>query len=281
MTQIFINGKTSIYGIIGNPVGHSFSPCMHSNAFSHLGINAVYLPFPIAPSDFPHVLDSFRVLGIKGFNVTVPYKESIIPYLTEIESSAKALKSVNTVIRTDNGWKGYSTDGSGFLRALKDKGVTPNSRKILLIGAGGAAKAIALALVDAGIKEIHIRNRTKGKAQELAELILKRNQRVILEINPETIESYDILINSTSVGMDGISCPVSDDLIEACKLAIDIIYNPSQTPLLKKAQSMGIECDNGIDMLLYQGVEAFEIWTGKAAPIQIMGKSLKKSLEFE
>lgn len=281
MTQILIDGKTNVYGIIGNPVSHSFSPNMHSNAFRHVGINSVYLPFPIEQSDLPQVLESFRVLGIQGFNVTIPYKEAIVPFLPEIDPAAKILRSVNTVKRTKNGWKGYSTDGSGFLRALQEKGVNPVSQSVLLIGAGGAARAIALAMVDAGIKELHIQNRTKSRAQELADLILKRNRKIVLKINPKDIKCYDILINCTSIGMDGISCPVSDNLIAASKQVIDIIYNPSLTPLLKKARSRGIDCDNGIGMLLYQGIEAFEIWTGEKAPIEVMEKSLKKSLEFQ
>lgn len=281
MSDITINGKTEIYGIIGNPVGHSFSPRMHSNAFRHLGINSVYLPFPIHESDLPHLLRSFDILGIKGFNVTVPYKEAIVPFLTELDSSAELLGSVNTVIKTKKGWKGFSTDGSGFVRALTERGVNPTTRKMLLVGAGGSAKAVALAMVGTGISEIHLQNRTESKAHALANLIAKINDSVRIKINPEHSESYDILVNSTSVGMDGENCPVADEFIGASSYIVDIIYNPPQTPLLAKAQSLKRPCDNGLGMLLYQGIEAFEIWTGRKAPVEIMEKSLKKSLELE
>ncbi|MCP4755986.1 MAG: shikimate dehydrogenase [Proteobacteria bacterium] len=277
-TGIIINGETKLYGIIGNPVSHSFSPEMQTLAFQHVGLNAIYVPFPIQDKSIPHLLKAFSITGVRGFNVTVPFKEIIIPYLDELSSEAKILGSVNTVIGTSEGWKGYSTDGSGFVRSLSESGIAVSGKDVMLVGAGGAARSIALSLCLGGIRRLHILNRTVSKAEKLADTILRAAPNVQVRIGSDSTEPYDILINSTSVGMHGHSCPVSDDLIRKCGLIVDIIYNPPQTSLLKKAVQNGIPQENGLGMLLYQGVEAFEIWTGKKAPIEVMKTSLSNSV---
>ncbi|MBU3916850.1 shikimate dehydrogenase [bacterium] len=279
MTGITINGKTSIYGIIGNPVSHSFSPDMQTHAFQSLGLNSVYLPFPTEEDNLPLLLDAFRITGVRGFNVTVPFKEKIIPYLNVLSKDAEILGSVNTVIFGSNGWKGYTTDGSGFIRSLKESRIDISGKKVLLIGAGGSAKAVSLSLAQNKVSSIHINNRTVEKAERLSGILLKENPNLNVEVNPDSNEKYDILINSTSVGMQDEECPVSEAVIRNCKRVIDIIYNPLTTPLLQIAIQNGIPCDNGIGMLLYQGVEAFEIWTGKKAPVILMKERLMKSFK--
>ena len=276
--KIKINGETKLYGIIGNPVKHSFSPGMQTTAFQTIGINAVYLPFQITEEELPNLLDSFSLINLQGFNVTVPFKQKIIPFLSEIDPDAKLLDSVNTVVRTKTGWKGYSTDGKGFIRSLKDLEISLPNTSAAIVGAGGSARAIAISLVQSGVSEILIFNRTESKAHDLAKLIKQLNHEVHIKINPIIKAPINLLINCTTVGMTDNHCPVPDNIIEHSQAIVDIIYNPSQTSLLRKAADRGILNQNGIGMLLFQGVESFEIWTNKGAPIEIMKDTLIQSI---
>ena len=278
LSCISINGETALYGVIGNPIKHSFSPRMHSLAFQECGINAVYLPFLINESQLPQLLNAFVISGVQGFNVTIPFKEKIVPYLDLLSDEAAMLQSVNTVIRTDDGWKGYSTDGNGFIRSLQAVDISLKGKRILLAGAGGAARAITVSLALAGVSEMVIVNRTQKKADNLAELlhsaIPNLHINTILPVDLQT----DIVINTTSVGMHNDDCPLPDEVLRHCNQVVDIIYNPPETRLLKKAIEWSISHMNGIDMLLYQGVEAFELWTGQKAPVDTMRQSLIDSV---
>lgn len=278
LSCISIDGETKLYGVIGNPVAHSFSPRMHSLAFQELGINAVYLPFLINEAQLPQLLNAFSITGVQGFNVTLPFKEKIVPFLDSLSDEAEMLQSVNTVFRNNDGWKGYSTDGIGFTRSLNAAGIKTNGKKILMTGAGGAARAIAVSLALAGVSELVILNRTQWKADRLAELLRRVVSAVQVSTTLPADLDMDIVINTTSVGMHDDGCPLPDEVIKKSRLVIDIIYNPSQTGLLKKAATWSIATMNGIDMLLYQGVESFEIWTGQKAPVEIMRQSLMASL---
>lgn len=279
MTEIQINGRTAFYGIIGNPIAHSFSPAMQTAALQSVGENAVYLPFQPEESQLESFLKSFDLIGLKGFNVTVPYKEKIIPFLQEISEEAKLLGSVNTVVKTANGWKGYTTDGAGLVQSLVEQIKDIKGKNFLLLGAGGAAKAIALELVKAGAESLTINNRTQEKANELKKIIEAYRPGFCISINPATPEKYDCMINCTSVGMKDDSIPTNESFISASKFIVDIIYNPAETALLKKAKELGIPTANGIGMLLYQGVKAFKIWTDKKAPVQLMERELLASLK--
>ena len=280
MAEILINGKTQKYGLIGNPVSHSFSPDMQTKALQAISLNAVYLPFLVTERDLAKVPNAFELLGVQGFNVTVPFKEKIIPFLDQIDPDAKLLGSVNTVVKTESGWKGYSTDGNGFIRSLHACGVSVKGKQVLIIGAGGAAKAVALSVLEQIPALIHLQNRTPQKALGLAEMLMSKSRSIQIKTNPELKPAYDILINTTSVGMESHLCPVSEEIVANAGYVADIIYNPSQTRLLELAQKYEIPHQNGIGMLLYQGVEAFEIWTGQKAPLAIMQESLNKSLAF-
>ncbi len=273
---MLINGNTQIYGIIGHPVSHSFSPAMHTAAFQFIKKNAVYLPFDIPDEKLKEVISSFSLLNVQGFNVTVPYKERIIPYLDIISPEAEKLQSVNTVINSCEGWKGYSTDGLGFVRSIKEKGAVFKGKKVLLLGAGGSAKAIALALAEEKVSVIHIKNRSTEKAYKLIELLRLLHPEQNFSGSPSLSIKYDFLINCTSVGMDGKSCPVEEEFIDISAFIIDIIYNPSKTPLLKLAETKRKPFLNGLSMLLYQGILAFEIWSKQEAPIEVMKKILDK-----
>jgi len=279
LAPILIDGNTALYGIIGNPLGHSFSPEMHTLSFQHLNLNAVYVPFPVQENDLSSIPSALSLIGVRGFNVTVPFKEKIIPFLDEISTEARILGSVNTVVKNGNEWKGFSTDGSGFVRATREDGIRFTDKKVLLIGGGGAAKAVSLAIAMEGVSHLHLINRTQKKAQKIAETLLKESPAVITEIGYDTGDRFDILINCTSVGMKSDECPVAEELIESSGCVIDIIYNPPWTSLIKKANKAGIPAFNGLGMLLYQGIEAFEIWTGQTAPVDVMRQSLQRSMD--
>ncbi|OGG94894.1 MAG: shikimate dehydrogenase [Candidatus Lambdaproteobacteria bacterium RIFOXYD2_FULL_50_16] len=271
------NGHTRLYGIIGNPVTHSFSPSMQSAAFAEMQVDALYLPFEIAPNDLPNLLKSMRVLGVKGFNVTVPYKEKILPFLDQLTPTALALGSVNTVLYQAGKWIGHSTDGLGFVRSLEEKGWPLKGRRVLLVGSGGSAKAIAFALAEAGIGALDIINRTQPKAEGLVAQI-NQSYPGLARLNFDK-QAYSLLVNTTSAGMDGIQSPIELHLLDQFEQVADIIYNPVQTPLLKTAKGLGLDCINGLGMLLHQGTLAFEYWTGKKAPIDTMRRTLNAHLE--
>ena len=279
LASILINGNTALYGIIGNPLGHSFSPEMHTLAFQHLGLNAVYVPFPALEKDLSSLLNALSIIGVKGFNVTIPYKEKIVPLLDAISPTAQKLGSVNTVIRKGNLWKGFSTDGSGLIRFSKEAGINFKNKKVILLGGGGSAKSVALAVSMEEASDIVLINRTKSKAQKIADMVLKSAPEVNTTFGGNRPIEGDVLINCTSVGMKIGECPVSDDQIQACQCVIDIIYNPIETTLIRKAKGFGLPTYNGLGMLLYQGIEAFEIWTGQPAPKEIMTQSLRRSMD--
>lgn len=251
---------------------------MHTSAFQHIKHNAVYLPFHILPEELPNLLSSLKTLNVKGVNVTVPYKEKIIDHLDWVSPQASALGSVNTLIFEDEIWKGYTTDGNGFVRSLEAEGVCLKGSDILLVGAGGSARSIAVALLEKEISSLTIINRTQKKAEALANLLSSIAPNIEFYTQTSETTKFNILINTTSVGMLDTAIPVENDLIKKSDVIVDIIYNPPMTPLLKTAHSMGKKTLNGLGMLLYQGVDAFEIWTKTNAPVEVMKESLSKSL---
>jgi len=277
------SGKTLVYGIIGHPVTHSFSPAMQNAAFAETGLDAVYIPFPVTPDNVAEALKGLLALGISGVNVTVPHKTAVIPFLDEITDTAKKIGAVNT-IRNDNGHLiGTNTDASGFLRSLKDLSFSPKNSTIALLGAGGATRAILVALAESGAKTIWICNRTKQKAQQLVDSFapLFPNTKILI-ISLEELQAtpLDLLVNTTTVGMPALpSFPVDLHKCSEIKNIVDIIYTPAQTPLLEQAQKLKIPYLNGMGMLLYQGGDAFEFWTQKTAPISVMEQHLTAFLQ--
>ena len=250
---------------------------MQTSGFQELGLNAVYLPFPTKKERLGDLLTAFSEIGLQGFNVTVPFKSDIIPHLDEVDPAALALGSVNTVIRTKTGWKGYSTDGAGYVRGLQEKDFAPEGKTVALLGAGGSAKAVAYALAEAGIESLDIINRTKVNAEELKSLLAQHFPK--LKITTEqSHDNYDLLLNTTSFGMKAGDCPASQALIASAGFVSDIIYNPKETELLKQAAALGKPTQNGLSMLLFQGVLAFEIWTDKPAPVTVMQKVLQNHM---
>ena len=277
-----ITGKTQVVGIIGDPVEHSLSPPMHNAAFEHLEMDYVYVPFHVREENLGIAIEGARSMEIKGLNVTVPHKTGVIPYLDEVDQAAQLIGAVNTIKFTENRAKGYNTDGLGAVKALEE--ITPvKDKKVVLMGAGGAARALAFQLVLNRISELTIANRTPQKAEELAGDIHSK-----LKFSPEAIgleemelSSTDILINTTSVGMyphQDQPALVRGEQMHPEMVVNDVIYNPLKTNLLKEAESIGAETLNGTKMLIYQGRESFRIWTGVTPPVEVFERSLMRTL---
>jgi shikimate dehydrogenase len=272
-----ISGKTRVCGVIGEPIEHSLSPIMHNAAFQAIGLDFAFLAFRVKPAEVEFAVNGVRALNIRGLNITMPHKTAIITHLDRVDLSAQIVNSVNTVLNKENLLFGFNTDGVGAVKALKENGVELKGRKILLLGAGGAARAIAYALAKEA-DELAVLNRTVKQAQALARLLEKSFNKKIasgslspydVEIN---IQDSDILINATSVGMKPKpdESPIAPKMLRRDMAVMDIVYNPLETRLTKDAKAAGAEVISGIEMLIYQGAASFEIWTGKSAPVEVM-----------
>jgi shikimate dehydrogenase len=269
---IAINGSTGLYGIIGKPVSHSLSPAMHNGAFAALGLNKVYLPFEVA--DVAGAMIGLRALGIRGASVTIPHKQAVIPHLDAIEPVAARIGAVNTLVVEDGRLKGYNTDWLGANRALAEKMALAGQR-VLILGAGGSARAIGFGLLEAGA-DIIIASRTPETGRALAgELGCQWVPLAEAGALPA-----DALVNATSVGMTPHpeQSPVAREVLAGFRVVMDIVYAPLETRLLREARAAGCQIVDGLAMLLYQGAAQFELWTGRAAPIEVMRKALLAAL---
>ena len=273
-----IKGSTKIVGLIGHPVEHSFSPPMHNSAFEKLGLNYAYLPFNVYPENLKSAILGAKALNIVGFNVTIPHKINVIKYLDKLDPIAWAIGAVNTIDFKE--MKGYNTDGIGCIRAIEEV-TSIKDKNIVVAGAGGAARAISFYLACENPQSINILNRDVKKAKSLANE-LNANFDSIDKI-ASYIKDADILIDTTPVGMsphtNDTPIVTSEDM-HSDLVVNDIVYNPNETVLLKQAVKAGATPVYGIKMLLYQGAESFEIWTGKEAPIDVMEKTLRKTLNL-
>ncbi|NCU17483.1 shikimate dehydrogenase [Pallidibacillus pasinlerensis] len=275
-----------LLGVIGDPVEHSLSPVIHEEFFRITGVQGKYKKFYIKKGMLNEGVKKLLNIGVSGFNVTVPHKEDIIPLLDEIDETARKIGAVNTVKVEKGKLIGYNTDAEGYILSLKQKDPTFHNKKTLIIGAGGAAKAIYYALVNNNVKSIDICNRSLNKAEEL----IKASNRILGEESrvyslPEVegkINEFDILIQTTSVGMspNTNASPISlENLQGNGKIASDIIYTPNETKFLQEAKEKGALTFNGVNMLLYQAALAFEIWTNKRPPIDTARELMLKQLE--
>ncbi len=270
-----INGHTKIYGILGRPVTHSLSPAMHNAAFGKLGINAVYVPFPV--TDLPQAVAGLRGLAIGGVSVTIPFKEEIMPLLDEIDPLAARMGAVNTAVNRDGRLSGYNTDWLGAVTALKAQTAIAGEH-VLLLGAGGAARAIAFGILENGGK-VTITDMDAPRAETLArELAVEAVPLKALEQCPASI-----LINATPVGMapDLHGLPVEPELLHRFTLVMDIVYRPLLTRLLREAQARGCRIIDGLQMLIHQATAQFELWTGRSAPLDTMSRAAYAALEEE
>ena len=281
MTQS-ISGTTQIYGLIGDPVEHSFSPPMMNAAFSYMNLDACYLAFQVETKKVSEAIAGIRALNFAGVNVTVPHKRSVIPYLDEVSPLAKKIGAVNTISNVKGHLKGTNTDFSGFIRSLKKLNFSPKKKTIALLGSGGSARALVAGLADAGALRVMLHNRTAERAEKLVTEFSQYFPLTQLEaVSLQTIHEtpLDLLVNTTTVGMFSSDLPVDLKKCRKINLLADIIYRPSQTSLLKQAEELGINAVNGIDMLLYQGCDAFTFWTGKQAPEEVMRSQLLSLIE--
>ena len=277
-----ISGTTQIYGLIGDPVEHSFSPPMMNAVFSYMNLDACYLAFQVDEKKVSEAIAGIRALNFAGVNVTVPHKSSVIPYLDEVSPLAKKIGAVNTISNVKGRLKGTNTDFSGFIRSLKTLNFSPKKKTIALLGSGGSARALVAGLADAGALRVMLHNRTAERAEKLVTEFSQYFPLTQLEaVSLQTIHEtpLDLLVNTTTVGMFSSDIPV--DLKECRKISLlaDIIYSPRQTSLLKQAEELGITAVNGIGMLLYQGCDAFTFWTGKQAPEEVMRNQLLSLIE--
>lgn len=267
-----INGKTQLYGILGNPVSHSLSPAMHNAALAACNINGVYLPFP-AP-DIAAAVTGIRGLGVQGASVTIPHKEDVITLLDNIDPVAAKIGAVNTVINREGVLTGLNTDWLGATRALEEE-IELSGTEVVLLGAGGSAKAIGFGLLEKGAHLV-LCSRTESRGRALASEL----GCPWVSLTDSDKLSGDILINATSVGMVPHieNSPLPDGIVSRFRVVMDIVYAPMKTRLLREAEANGCTIINGLEMLLYQGVAQFELWTGKAAPVSVMREALKKAL---
>lgn len=280
-----ISGKTHVCAVIGDPIEHSLSPAIQNAAFNALNLDFVYTAFTVKSSEIGNALVGMRALDIRGLSVTMPHKEAVVPHLDWIDEAAKCLNSVNTINNKEGKLLGYSTDGIGALNALKENGADPHGKRVLMLGAGGAARVIAYTLIEE-IDELVVLNRTVSEAKKLAETLKRKFGKKIgvnslsPEVIGEKISNSDILLNTTSVGMKpkiNQSLIVSDSL-KSDLTVMDIVYNPVETQLVKDAKATGAKVVSGVEMLIYQGAAAFEIWTGKRAPVQVMRRAALEQL---
>ena len=279
-----IKATTRIYGIFGHPVSQSLSPAMHNAAFTHLRLDCVYLAFDVNPRNVAQAVSSIRALGLCGINVTIPHKQSVMAGLDEIASEASMVGAVNTIVNENGRLKGYNTDVSGVLRALHSElEFAPRGKNIFIVGAGGASRAVIVGMCTGGARSVSIVNRTYLKAEKLSEEFSPQFGSVAFSAAPlddadrvaELIAQADIVINCSSAGMGDIEplCLPLDLLGESC-VVYDLVYKPPVTPLVRDSRALGLKAESGLGMLLYQGVDAFEIWTGEDAPVEVMREAL-------
>jgi len=282
-----ITEKIKVCGLIGDPIEHSMSPVMHNAAFARMGIDYVYLPFRVRKEELGQAIDGMKSLNIRGLNVTIPHKVAVIPYMDKLDPLAEKIGAVNTIVNDDGTLTGCNTDATGFLQALTDRGINPEEKNIVVMGAGGASMAISFALAERGAYLVILNRELElAWAEELAHRISQAFDKEVRalkldEANLATVlDKTDILVNATSVGMHPAvnETPVPAGLLKPGLVVYDIVYNPIKTRLLREAEAAGAETISGIDMLVWQGALAVEKWTGLKEPVEIMKEAAIKEL---
>ncbi|KOP83521.1 shikimate dehydrogenase [Bacillus sp. FJAT-21945] len=255
-----------LFAVIGDPIAHSMSPAMHNDLFQAYGIDAHYQPLHVKRDNLKEAVIGLKAIGIAGFNITIPHKETIIPFLDKLDPLAEAIGAVNTVVNEAGKFVGYNTDGSGYLQGLLTLLPEITEKNILIIGAGGAARALYFTLAQAGVNRLDICNRTTQKAEALINdcLFHVSSAAIGREEAEKNLADYQLLIQTTPIGMapNIESLPLSLHNLKTDSLVSDIIYNPLETKILREAKNKGAKIQNGLDMFVYQGALAFEKWTG-------------------
>ena len=275
-------------GLLGYPLSHSISPAFQQAAFDHYGMSVQYDLWPTPPEALETEVSKLRRSRYLGANVTVPHKERIPSLVDEVDSLARSMGAINTIVARDDRLIGYNTDGYGFIRSLKEiGGCDPGGKRVLLLGAGGAGRAAAFSLVAAGVASVTIANRTLGRAESLARDVGGAAKNVVaVPADQASLRAAaagsELIVNSTSVGMrhgeaEGLS-PLDAVLIPPGSLVYDMVYNPPETPLMRHAEKAGARTLGGLMMLIYQGAAAFELWTGREAPLDVMANEGRRAL---
>jgi shikimate dehydrogenase len=284
-----INGKTQLLGVIGHPVTHSFSPAMHNAAIAYLNANYIYLPLPVKPEDLQTAIDGFRAINLQGFSITIPHKQAIMPMLAEVSDLARAIGAVNTVYPTDNGWGGTNTDITGFLSPLLDRRDWSQAKAVIM-GNGGAARAVVMGCRQLGCAEILVVGRNLQKLQDFraswtdSPLPIANLSVHGWEELPKLIAQADLLVNTTPIGMhpqvnDSPLTIEEGQQIQAGAIVYDLIYTPRPTRFLQQAESQGSVAIDGLEMLVQQGAVALELWLKQSAPVAIMRQALLDQLK--
>ncbi len=274
-----------IYGLVGYPIKHSFSPAMHNAAFHHLKINAEYRLFEKSPEELDSFMRSLLGEGISGLNITVPFKERVLDFVDLDKESfyLRQVGAVNTLVLKDNSWKGFNTDIPGFSRHIREN-IDPKDKRVAILGAGGASRAVCYALAGMGVKSISLYDLDILKAHSLIAMMSRLypgfDIHAFSNVQKLDIRNKDLLINATPVGIKRTDpCLIGEDSLHKDLFVYDLLYNPPKTKLLSLAQKKGLKSQNGLGMLLYQGMLSFKHWTGLDAPEDVMRRALEKELE--
>lgn len=286
-----ISGKTKLTGFFAKPASHSLSPLMHNLAFSHWGIDAVYLAFEVDQTNLRQAVESIRTLDMLGVNVSMPNKTAVLAHLDQLSPEAELIGAVNTIVHQEQRLIGYNTDGMGFVRSVNETGHPIKNQKIVVLGAGGAAKAIVVQMALEGAQEITIYKRLNATFLPLKEYFVKVSEKTGCPIRLHDyadesqlaldLSQANLLINATDIGMGSKKdqLPIADVKLLHSQLAVfDLIYSPSETRLIQEAKKMGIKAYNGLGMLIHQGAIAFELWTHREMPVQNIREQLEQEV---
>jgi shikimate dehydrogenase len=285
-----ITGKTQLLGVIGYPISHSLSPVMHNAALAYLKADYVYVPFPIPPAELGPVIASFAAIGVKGFSVTIPHKINIMPYLSSISDQARLVGAVNTVWLTQEGWQGDNTDVDGFLAPLLALNLDRSKIKPLILGNGGAARAVIVGCAELGCKEIKVIGRDAEKLKDLSLSWAGTSLENLITGHtwdelPQLIGESNLVVNTTPVGMSPHieHSPVSEEIFEMLSkdtIVYDLIYTPRPTRFLTMARSKGATAIDGLEMLVQQGAVALKQWLNQPVPVDVMRQALEDYLDI-
>ena len=285
-----ITGTTKLLGVIGDPVEHSLSPVMHNAAIADLGVDYVYIPLPIKREDLPKAIAGFEAIALVGFNITIPHKQAILPFLNEVSATAQMVGAVNTVCRTPQGWYGTNTDVIGFLAPLRALSANWSEVTPLILGNGGAARAVVVGCYELGCRDIYVVGRNQQKLAQFQQSWEQSPVQERLKIYPwsdlgELMAQTTLIVNTTPIGMSphDEQSPIDESMLKHLQpntIAYDLIYTPNPTRFLQQAQNQGAIAINGLEMLVQQGAAALELWLGQPVPIDIMRNSLRQPLNL-
>ncbi len=284
-----VSGRTTVLGIFGDPVGHSLSPVMQNAALRLAGFDAVYVPFHVTAAHLASAVAAIPALGLRGVNVTIPHKEHVCRLLDELDAEAELIGAVNTIVNDDGRLKGFNTDGAGLVRSLReDLDFDPRGRRVLLLGAGGAARAAIVALARAGCARIDLLNRTRARAEDLRSRFQPRfpGTQIATYALGDSLRALlpegDLLLNTTSIGLRGEAFAAFPWEAVSARLSLyDMVYRPGGTPLVSQARNRGIRACDGLGMLAAQGELAFSLWMGRMPPSGVMKRRLLAEIQAQ